>query len=165
MEVIALIEFEELRKNVVSGLSEYLGCTVIRGNQTGKIPDFPFLSYNITTYRTRNGGTYGVYDDGKQRIPTKQIWSLTVNSDNYSECAHLVNKAYDWLENVGSTFLKDNNLIVESLTNITDRSNILTYEYIYTYGFDCTFYMLNNVGNLQEQTGYIDEIDLNYGTN
>lgn len=158
--MIALIEFEDLRRNVVSGLSEYLGCTVIRGNQTSEMPKFPFLSYNITTYRTRNGGTYGVYEDGKQRIPTKQIWSLTVNSDNYSECAHLVNKAYDWLENVGSTFLKDKKIIVESLTNITDRSNILTYEYIYTQGFDCTFYLLNETGNLLEQTGYIETVDI-----
>lgn len=159
MEVIALIEFEELRKNVVSGLSKHLGCTVIRGNQTSEIPRFPFLSYNITTYRTKNGGTYGIYDDGKQRIPTKQIWSLTVNSDNYNECANLVNKAYDWLENVGTTFLKDKKIIVESLTNITDRSNILTYEYIYIQGFDITFYLLNEV-ETDQNAEYIDEVDI-----
>lgn len=157
-----LLEFEELRKNVVSGLSKYLGCTVIRGNQTGEMPKFPFLSYNVITYRTKNGGTYGVYEDGQQRKPTSQIWSLTVNSDKYNEATNLVSKAYDWLENVGSTYLNDNKIIVESLTNITDRSNILTYEYIYTLGFDVTFYLLNSTGNLEDQTGIIETAKIQY---
>ena len=156
-----MLGFEELRKKVVSGLTEYLGCTVIRGNQAGEMPAFPFLSYNVTTYRTKNSGTYGVYDDGKQRIPTKQIWSVTVNSNNYSECARLANKAYDWLENAGTTFLNDNNVIVESLTNITDRSSILTYEYFYTQGFDVTFWYLNEVESGQN-TEYIDEMEFDF---
>ena len=140
-----MIDFDAIRLTLVKGLSEYLGVSIIRSNQTGDIPKYPYLSYTITTPMSQNNGSYGAYSDGSYRKPYTQTWSVTAVSDDYSECVALACKAHDWLEEVGTVYLTDNNVVVQSVGGISPRDNMLTVEYEYRNGFDMVLWLMNKI--------------------
>ena len=156
-----IVDFENTRKSIAKGLKEYLQCKVIRGNQTAETPAFPYCVYNITTLASRNNSTYGVYEDGKARKPVTMTMSFTSRSDDYSEAVMLASKAREWLEYAGRTYLNDNNVIVQSVGNITDRSNLITVEYMYSYGFDVVLWLFDEVGAEQAGEGEIETATIN----
>ncbi len=156
-----MIDLDAIRTTIVKGLIEYLKIPVIRSNQTGEPPAYPYLSYTITNLLNENKGTWGEYEDGKNRKPITQPWSITVQSDNASEAMELTVKAHDWLDRVGLVYLNDNGIIVESLSNVSNRDNMITIEYEYRHGFDVVFWLLNEVPAVTEATGYIEEAVIN----
>ena len=140
-----MIDYKKLRTTVVSGLKEYLKCPVIRNNQNAEPPAYPYVSYTITTPVGANRGTHGIYDDGKARKLVTCIMSITAQSDDDIECITLANKAHDWLDYVGAVYMDDNDIVVQSVGNITNRDNVITAEYEYKKGFDCTFSLFDEV--------------------
>ena len=56
-------------------------------------------------------------------------------------------KAREWLERVGNLYLNDNNIIVQSVGNVSNRDNVLTMEYEYKHGFDVVFWLFDTVAN------------------
>lgn len=142
-----MIDSENLRLTVVKGLKKYLDCPVIRSNQAAEPPPYPYVSYTVTTLMSENKGTYGEYEDGALRKPVIQTWSITVQADNDAESVKLANMAHDWLDCVGTTYLNDNKVIVQSVSSVTNRDNVLTTEYEYKNGFDCFFWCFNEVEN------------------
>ena len=156
-----MINYENLRKTVVKGLKEYLNCPVIRSNQNAEPPKYPYLSYTIITPMSENRGTYGEYDDMKARKSVNQTWSITVQSDNNDESLNLANKAREWLDYVGTVFLNDNNVVVQSVTNVSNRDNIISIEYEYKNGFDCIFTCMDEVTSTNETVEDIESISLN----
>lgn len=155
-----MLKTDEQRKNVVSGLKKYLGCEVIRTNQTAEMPSFPYLGYNIITLASENKGTYGEYEDGTARKPVVQTWSITSYSNNYNEAVRLANMAREWLDYVGVTYLNDNDVIVQSVGSVADRSNLLTSDYVYQFGFDCFFWMYDEIGQGVETTETIESYQI-----
>lgn len=145
-----MIDIDNLRSTVVKGLKEYLGVPVIRSNQTNTPPNYPYASYTITTTESANNGTYGVYSDGIDRLPVTQTWSITVQSDKYDESLKLTSKAKEWLQHVGTVYLNDNDVIVQSVTDITNRDNMISIEYEYRHGFDCVFWLMTETENTKE---------------
>lgn len=151
----------DLRANeiiITDGLQKELGCPVIRANQTAPIPSYPYVSYTLLTPFDSNNGTWGVYDDGVDRIPVTQMWSFTVQSDDMTESMTLAIKARDWFQHVGKTYLNDNHLIVQSVEDITSRDNLLTVGYEYRNGFDVQLWLLDEVESTIESIGTIDEV-------
>lgn len=140
-----MINAEHLRKTVITGLKKYTGITIIRANQNAEPPKYPYATYQITTFSTQNNGTYGEYDDGIARKTVRQIWSLTAYSDDYAEAITLANKMRDWLDYVGTVALSDKGIVVQSVGAVSDRSNVLTVDYEYRYGFDCTFPVFDEI--------------------
>ena len=140
-----MIDINKIKTAVLRGLQKYTDVTIIRANQNAEPPPYPYATYHITTYATQNRGTYGEYEDGKARKPVKQIYSFTAFSDDYFEAVTLANKMSEWLDYVGTTYLYDNGVSVESVGAVGDRSNILTVDYQYAYGFDCTFPVFDEV--------------------
>lgn len=155
-----MIDNEGLRKTVVSGLSEYLKIPVVRGNQNAAPPDYPYLSYNVTTLESANNGTWGEYEDGTDRIPVTQTWSITVQSDKDSESITLASKAREFLCHTGTCYLNDNDVIVQSVTNITNRDSLITIEYEYRNGFDVVFWMMNEEKKPIEKIGTIKKLNI-----
>lgn len=153
-----MIDLDAIRLTVVKGLRDYLGIPVIRSNQTGEPPNYPYLSYTIINPARDNGGTWGKYDDGKDRKPITQTWSVTVQSDNASEALENIMKARDWLDHIGTVCLNDNRIIVQSLTGISNRDNMIMIEYEYRNGFDVVFWLLNETDNVDSETGYIETV-------
>ena len=152
-----MIDYDGIRAVIAKGLSEYLKCPVIRSNQAKEPPSYPYISYTITMLASQNNGTYGEYSDGVDRKPVTQTWSITALSDKDGESTQLANKAVDWLERVGSTYLNENNIIVQRVGNVTNRDNFLTVEYEYRNGFDMVIYLMNET---TRQADTIDNVEL-----
>lgn len=140
-----MIDYEKMRVTVVKGLRAYLDCPVIRSNQTAELPPYPYISYTVTTLMSANRGTYGEWDDGIARKQVTTTWSITALSDDNAESVALAMKAREWLELVGQTYMNDNKVIVQSVGAITNRDNVLTYDYEYRNGFDCVFWCHDEV--------------------
>lgn len=157
-----LIDVDKLKQVVVSGLKEYLGCEVIRNNQNAEPPAYPYVSYTITTLASANNGTYEEHEDGTTRKQLAQTWSITAQSNSESESVKLALKAREWLDYSGRVYLTNNGVIVQSVTNITNRDNILTVEYEYKNGFDVVFYLFDETENNINKSGVVEDIDLIY---
>lgn len=140
-----MTEYEKLRKVVAKGLKKYLGVPVVKGNQVPLPEKYPYCVYNITIISSANNGTYGEYPDGISRKPTTLTMSVSTLSADDAESVFLANKAYEWIDHVGRTYLNDNGVIVQELTDITNRDNFLTTDYEYKKGFDVVFTLFNEV--------------------
>lgn len=140
-----MIDYEKLYKTVAKGLKDYLGCPVIKQNQNKKRPDYPFLSYTIITPMSENKGTYSQYQDGTERKSYTQTWSISSFSDDSEESLILACKAREWLDNVGTLYMNDNDVIVQSVGSVTNRDTFLTTDYEYRNGFDVVFWLYDTV--------------------
>lgn len=159
-----MIDYENMRTTIVKGLKEFLKCPVIRSNQNAEPPAYPFISYTITTLQSENKGTWQEYEQGIDRQAVTQTWSITILSDDNNESVLLANKAKAWLTRLGTLYLNDNQVIVQSAGNITNRDNILTSEYEYKNGFDVVFWLYDEVENTQRTTNYIKTVKYNIST-
>lgn len=157
-----MIPIDEIRTAISTGLNNYLQCPVIRTNQNQRKPQYPYITYTITTLMSENKGTYGVLSDNTHIQAFKQIWSLSALSDDYSECAALANKAHSWLESSGAVYLSDSSVIVESVGSITNRDTILTADYEYRYGFDFVLRVMDIIPPSEyEGDGIIQTVEFN----
>lgn len=145
--MIVLLDLNSIRSTIVKGLKEELNIPVVRANQTGPTPTYPYVSYSITSLINQKNGTWGVYEDGMHRKPGTQTWSLTVQSDKADEAMALCIKARDWLDHTGSLYLDDNKIIIQSVGAVNNRDNLITIEYENRFGFDFVIWLLNETGN------------------
>lgn len=155
-----MIDYEKTRKAIVTGLSDYLKCKVIRTNQNAEMPQYPFVTYTVTTLMSENKGTYGVYEDGINRKPVTQTWSITALSDDNSESVTLACKAREWLDRLATAYLNRNDVIVQSVSSVTNRDNLLTTGYEYKNGFDVVFWLFDVIDNMADFAEYIDDVVL-----
>lgn len=158
-----MIDLDNIRAVIVSRLSEFLSVPVIYSNTNETLPDYPFVSYTIRQLLSNHKGTWGEYDDGKVRIPAKQIWSLTFNSDDCKESMDITLKAYDFFQHIGIQDLKDEGIVVQTISDMTNRDTLLTVGYEYRNGFDVTFGLMNETDSTTERVGYIDKADVVLG--
>lgn len=154
-----MINTEDIKRYVVTGLKKYLAVEVIRSNQNKKPPEYPYLVYTITTPESKNNGTFGEYEDGTDRKAVTQVWSISALADTEAESIRLASKAKEWLERVGTLYLSEHDVIVQSVTGVTNRDNVLSVEYEYRNGFDVTFWSFSEVGNPTTDT--IEIVDIN----
>lgn len=140
-----MINYDERRLIVAKGLSKYLNCSVVRSNQNAEPPPYPYVSYGITIVMSSYNGTYGEYEDGTLRKPFTQTWSVSILSDDSSESVMLALKAREWFDRAGRTYLSDNDIIVQSVTSVTNRDNVLSVGYEYKNGFDVVFSLFDEI--------------------
>ena len=140
-----MVNIENLRAVVAKGLKEYVGIPFIRSNQNAEPPGYPYGTYTITTVSTENNGTYGEWEDGIARKGVNTVWSITIRSRDSVESVMLANKAREWLDYVGTAHLNSNDVIVQAVTSITNRDNVLAVEYEHANGFDCFFWMYDEI--------------------
>lgn len=151
-----MIAYKEMRSTVATGLKDYLGVPVIRGNQISESPEYPFCSYNVTTIAGENNGTWQQHEDGIDRKMVRSIWSFTFLSADWEESVMLATKAREWFEHTGRMWLSERGITVQSTTEITNRDNILTVDYERKNGFDVFFYVFDEAENPSKSTGYIE---------
>lgn len=156
-----MIDYEKQRKVVAEGLNAYLKIPVIQSNQNAPLPEYPFISYTITTLMSENNGTYSVYDDETEVKGVTQTWSISALSDKNDESVMYANKAREWLDNIGATYLSDNDVIVQTIGGITNRDNVITAEYEYKNGFDVVFQLYDTLETDPELTSWIEEATIN----
>lgn len=155
-----MIDYEGMRLVVAKGLRDYCKCPVVRSNQNKATPAYPYISYTVTLPMGENKGTYGKYEDGTERKPFTQTWSISALSKDNAESVMLACKAREWLDRVGTLYLNENNVIVESVGSVTNRDNFLTVEYEYKNGFDAFFTIEDVIEDMTEQEGYIETTEI-----
>lgn len=155
-----MIAYEKMRSIIPKGLADYLGVKVVRGNQAAPAPAYPYGSYNVTTIAGANNGTWQQHDDGIDRKLVRSIWSFTWLADDWDTSVSLAIKARSWLEHTGRLFLSEHGITVQSITDITNRDNVLTVEYERKNGFDVVFYVYDEVENLEDTNGYIESAEV-----
>lgn len=158
-----MIDYENIRLGVAKGLKEYCGIPVVRSNQTEELAELnidTYLSYTITTLKGENKGSYGVYEDGTKRKPVPHIWSVSAVSPDDSKSVMYACKAHEWFDTVGNTFLTEIGAIVESVGSVTNRDNILTYEYQHKKGFDVFFTLFDVIEGSADSDGVIETAEI-----
>lgn len=156
------MDFSTIRAAIVSGIHSYLNIPIIRSNQIGKIPSYPYGSYTVLSIADKNG-TYGIYDDEYHREPMTHTWSFSFQSDDIDECIDTAINAKSWFDHVGTVYLSDNNIIVQSIGSVTNRDNLITLEYEHRAGFDVTFWGL--VESSVPDNGIIEIVEYQYDIN
>lgn len=156
-----MVNIEELRNIVAKSLKQYLGCPVVRSDQNAPMPKYPYGVYTVTTLATENNGTYGEYEDGIARKPVNTIISFTFKSDDKIKSITLANKARDYLDYAGIAYLNDNGVIVQSVTSIGNRDNVLTSEYECSNGFDAFFWCFDETETISKEIGTIEHASAN----
>lgn len=152
-----MVDCKHISDTVAKGLRDYLKIPVVVTNQNAPMPKYPYLAYTVTILESQNEGTWGVYEDGIDRKPVTQTWSITSNSDDENESLTYAMKARDWLDNIATIELSEEGIDVQSVTAVQSRDNILTSEYEYKKGFDVVFSVMSEVENRVVSTGeYID---------
>lgn len=157
-----MIPYKDLTTHIPQGLKKHLGVEVILGNQTAPAPAYPYGSYNITTVASVNNGTWQQDADGKDRKLVRSIWSFSWLSDDWDESVAMAIKARDWFEHEGRVWLSEQGITVQSVTEITNRDNILTVEYERKNGFDVVFYLYDEVDNLADTIGTIESVEITH---
>lgn len=161
-----MVDYEAVRRVVVTGLKNYVNCPVIRSNQNAEPPDYPYISYTIITPEKSTGGTYCISEDGTRYKDATQTWSITALSDNSSESVSIALKVKEWFSLVGNIYLSDNGVIVENTTDVTNRDNLLTTEYEYRNGFDVVLRLTDVIDaeTANGGAGYIETVEINNKT-
>lgn len=155
-----MIDIRKIEIDIVNGLQNEIKCSVIRANQTAPIPDYPYISYTITTPFADVKGTYGEYKNNIKRNTVKQTWSITVQSNNSTESQYIAVQANNWFLENGRIYLKDKGIIVSSVGNISNRDNLLSIDYEYRNGFDVVFALIDEI---KRENEIIEFINLNKG--
>lgn len=139
-----MIDYRENEIVIVESLKSYLSsefrpCEIVRQNQVAKVPDYPYVSYSVTTPVSESSGTYSENEDGTLYRSILQTWSFTVQSDDQDEAMSLAMRTYDFFTAVGLPHLSDNGITVRRVRDITTRDNLISIEYEYRKGLDVTF--------------------------
>lgn len=157
-----MIPYKELTTHIPQGLREHLSVPVIRANQTAPAPPYPYGTYNVTTIATANRGTWQKHPDGIDRKLVRSIWSLSFLSDDEDESVFLAVKARSWFEHTGRVWLAEQGITVQSVTDISNRDNLLTVDYERKNGFDVFLYVYDEVDDPTSAYGNIENVETNY---
>ena len=156
-----MINLEFMLSTVVNGLeaelkTRHAGCKVVMANQNAPIPDYPYVSFIITSI-TENSGTWGHEDDGSHTKPVRQTWSFTTQAETQMESYVLASTIKDWFELRGIVYLSDNGIAVERVRDVTSRDNLITTDYEYRYGLDV---VLSIMDTAEVESEYIEIADI-----
>lgn len=155
-----MINYGKIRNTVVDLLKRHTGVEVVLANQAAHIPKYPYISFTVTSPIIANTGTYGRYDDGFDRKPVKQVWSITAQAESTDEAAIIAQKAYDFFDRFHD-ILAEYEIVVVRLGNINNRDNFLTVNYEYRCGFDVTFGFMNEINHSELNDGEIISAQIN----
>lgn len=152
-----MIDQKQIKKVIINGLKEVCQCEVIKANQVGKLPDYPFLSFHIIAPLSSKAGSYAQLENGIKEKEVLQTWSITSQSNSDEDAFNVAIKAFDWLEETGYLILSESGIAVRKLSNISSRDNFITIQYEYRKGFDVTFAFLNQIKESEEEKQMIME--------
>ena len=144
-----MIDFRETEIFIVEGLRSVVStatkpCEIVRMNQTGPVPPYPYIAYNVDS-TSSDGGTYSKADDGSWYHTISHLWSFTVQSDDPNEAMTIALKAWDWFTWASYVYFADRGIVIESVGDINNRDNLITIEYEHRRGFDVTVNVINKI--------------------
>jgi len=149
-----MIQYRQIRKAMIEGLAAYLGSKVIELSNTGKIPPYPFVTYDFSD---PNGDRIGfpaivVEDNQIKHVETVEF---TVS---FQSCAvdkagsiELALQIRDWFKVQGHRLLKDAvNVVVKEVGGIDNRDVQVGEEWERKNGLDVIFRTVNVISEQLE---------------
>ncbi len=154
-----MIDNRAVERAVLEGLGTWLGpwerpVQLVRANQAGTIPPYPYGAYTVTTPLGPVGGTFCVAEDGTFYKTAYQTWSLTIISDDHDEAQTVAQMCHDYLAQAGNTYLSDAGIVVSRVGNINNRDNFISIEYEKRQGFDFTLALTNRIETTQRSPAW-----------
>lgn len=144
-----MIQYDNICIAIVSGLSDYLGIRVIEMNPGGKIPPYPFATYEFTDPGDTEDGFPVVIRTGDQ-IKHMETVEFTVSfhiySESKAECIEYALKARDWFRGPGHQALKDAvNVVIIDVGSVDNRDLQIGNEWERRNGFEVDFRTVNTI--------------------
>ncbi len=144
------MKFREVRNQIVSRLSRYLGISVYLSNQVNPEQEYPFVIYSTTApYIPDNGmGVFlqmplmdGTILEVRKEQPTCSFsfTACSVNRDGIlgdDEALELAEKAQGWFLHTGYSDISGMGITVVDVANVQERSFLQIDEEARRYGFD-----------------------------
>lgn len=134
-----MIQYDDIRLLVASGLAKQTGNVVINLNSGGDMPKGPFLTYDFSSLLDGARGFPVIIQDGNKQISTETV-NFTVSFLSYapSVSASVKNAmlARDWFRGSGRLPLKDMNVVLVELGDIQNRDVKIGNEWERRQGFD-----------------------------
>lgn len=125
---------------------------IIRAEQGGKKPNYPYAVYKITS---QNVGNYLIRKPKDNPDPTKYSEtyfrkqhiniSFSLLNKEFENLYKIAHACYDYLDVVSKDFQKENKIRIEILNNIDDRTIYLEPEYEYRVGFDFRIHLIGKL--------------------
>ncbi len=132
---------------MVQGLSVHLSLKVIEMNDIGKMPSYPFLTYDFTDLGgPENSGLPVVTIEGSKRVTREtELFDVSFLSYAASKAESIENalRARDWLLTTGKILLSSIGVIVVTVGQITNRDIQIGPEWERRHGFDVEFRITN----------------------
>lgn len=122
---------------------------MVFANQNAPVPAYPYVSYTIIQPVVSDGRGYCIDGEGNRYKETLQVWSFTVHSDDDVEAMNIAVRAYNWFKAVSNVYLDDNDIIVQKISSVNNRDNLISIEYEHCNGFDVTFNLIDKIENTE----------------
>lgn len=156
-----MIDFVSIRNSIITGLNNHLSVPVIDGNTVNKKPNYPYVSFVITTtfsedFENEKSLTY----DGANTTRTEDgqmVISFTTHSNDYDQSRLLGLNALSYFEFYEE--LNANGIVVVNTTPLTDRDVLLVDTMERRVGFDTMFRVQSTLTRTDVP---ITDVDVNY---
>ena len=138
-------------------MEKYCGCPFVPSNTTKEMPPYPYVSFSLI----RDKLLGGTYSEGEKLYKALDLtYSFTVQAKSEQEAQIIAMKARDYLDEVGRLNLQEAGVVINNLTGITSRDNLLTIEYEYRRGFDAVIAVFNEID--RPDHGTIEKANIKY---
>ena len=137
---------------------------VIQSSTVGDMPTYPFITYTVTSpylqlgvdeeYTEEVNSTY----QNRHVLHYERVFSFTIVAKEEDVAMDECMKAIRYFRNDGVLALKDKNIVIVEITNVTARDNFITIDYDRRYGFDVRIRLADE--EVRETEEIIEKINL-----
>lgn len=159
-----LTNHEVVRNAIISGLHDYMGMLVIQASSIGDMPKYPFITYTVTSPYLRLGYDEEYTEQVNSNIQNRhvlhyeRVFSFTIVAKEEDVAMDTCMKAVRYFRNDGVLALKDKDIVVAEITNVTARDNFITIDYDRRYGFDVRIRLADE--EIRETAEIIEHVNL-----
>lgn len=133
-----MLQIAPIRSAIQKGLSDFTKVEVIRGENNGEQPAYPFVSYKMIMIAKKIGRANQL-TTAEGRLHEQQVeltMSIACYSDKITSAETLAYRVLQYFEIDGVEDLQDKNIVIVQTSDLTDRTTFLTTGYEYRFGFD-----------------------------
>lgn len=163
-DVIRLLDVPGIRNPIIAGLYGKLQRPVIRSDQAGDIPDYPYVAYSITSPYIDSYGhdserifTAEGVTSIEQTKNIEMVFSFTAYADDEDKASALCMKAIEHFNREARDDLRAAGIVLVSNTDVQNRSLLLVEHYERRMGVDFRFRV---VDRSQRSIDYIDQAQI-----
>ncbi|AFC32138.1 hypothetical protein PM3016_5438 [Paenibacillus mucilaginosus 3016] len=141
-----MLDLRAIRSMIVAGLYAKLQQPVIRADDEGDVPPYPYVVYSLTSPYIDIFGKdiEQVVGENLERVRTVElVASFTVYSEDIDEAEELCMRILDHFNREDREVLAEQGLVVVRISDVQNRSVALVEHYERRYGADVRFRALD----------------------